>query len=151
MLGAQKFLPLTGSLLVFAARDCGHIFPGTGTLGWGAWCGSRTPHSYNIPSKSLYTIHGCGTSLFHICIPPSSLMDVFLQFRSCQTSIPLYFWQFWLVVVPYFSCNFDEVVQRGEPCMPLPSTWPEVSANNFNLCVDVDDSSELLEWFLKTE
>ena len=34
----------------------------------------------------------------------------FLYFHSCQTSIQLNFWRFWVMVL-YFSCNFDVVVQ----------------------------------------
>ena len=47
----------------------------------------------------------------------------FLQFHSCQTSIQLNFWCSWVIAVLYFSCNFDVVVQRGEPCLPMPPSW----------------------------
>ena len=44
-LGFLWYLPLTQSLLVFAARCYGTYLPGTGTLGWGAWRGAVTPCS----------------------------------------------------------------------------------------------------------
>ena len=31
------------------------------------------------------------------------------------------------MVVLYFSCNFDVVVWRGEPCLPTLPLWPEVT------------------------
>ena len=51
----------------------GTYLPGTGILGCGTWCGTGTPHSRDIPPESLSTTHGCGTSPFHICAPPTSL------------------------------------------------------------------------------
>ena len=44
-LGLQKFLLPTQSLLVFAARIYEDLSSGTGTLGWGSWCGATTSHS----------------------------------------------------------------------------------------------------------
>ena len=51
----------------------GTYFPGTETLGWGAWCGAGTPHSWEFPPEFLFTTHGCRTSPFHISTPPTSL------------------------------------------------------------------------------
>ena len=47
--------------------------PGTGTLGWRAWCGAGTPHSWDSPPEFLPTTHACGTSLFRIPAPPTSV------------------------------------------------------------------------------
>ena len=33
--------------------------------------------------------------------------------------------------VLYFSCNFDVVVQRGEPCLSMLPSWPEVPPDAF--------------------
>ena len=51
----------------------GTYLPGTGTLGWGAWCGAGTPCSLDSPSVFSRTTHEWGTSLFCICAPPTSL------------------------------------------------------------------------------
>ena len=70
----QQFLPPTQSLLVFAARSCGdlsswHWNPGLGSLLWGWDSLYLTYPSWTF----LSTTHGCGTSLFCICAPPTSL------------------------------------------------------------------------------
>ena len=69
----QNFLPLTLSLLVFVARSCGDLSSWQCSPGLGACCGAITPCSWDIPAEFLSTIHGCGTSPFHICTPPTSL------------------------------------------------------------------------------
>ena len=51
----------------------GTNLPGTGTLGWGAWCGIGAPCSRDITSKFLSTTHGYVTSLSPLHIPPTSL------------------------------------------------------------------------------
>ena len=51
----------------------GAYLAGTGTLGWGAWCGAGAPRSQDIPPEFLSTTRGCGTSLFRISAPPASL------------------------------------------------------------------------------
>ena len=51
----------------------GTYLPGTGTLGWGAWCGAGTPCSLDSPSEFSRTTREWGTSLFCICAPPASL------------------------------------------------------------------------------
>ena len=72
-LGFQKFLPPTQSPLVFAARSYGnlsfwHWNPGLGGLVW--YWDSLLPR---CPFWIFSTIHGCGTSLFLVCAPPTSL------------------------------------------------------------------------------
>ena len=72
---------------VFAARSCGTYLPGTGMLSSGAWCGPRTPCSWDVPPKFLSTTCGCRTSLFCICTPPTSL-DVCDFFNSVVVRLP---------------------------------------------------------------
>ena len=72
-MGLQQFLPLTQSLWFLQPEVVGTYLPGTGTLGWGTWCGAETPHSQDILSEFLFTTCECGTSLFCICVPPTSL------------------------------------------------------------------------------
>ena len=86
-LGLQNFLSLPQSLLVFAARSTGAYLPGTGTLGWRAWCGAGTPHSQDIPPEFLSTMYGCGTSPSCISTPPTSL-DKYGFFNSVVVRLP---------------------------------------------------------------
>ena len=51
----------------------GTYLAGTGTLSWEAWSGAGTPYSLDIPPKFLSTTRVCGTSLFCISVPPTSL------------------------------------------------------------------------------
>ena len=102
----------------------------TGTLGRGAWCGSGTPCSWDIPPEFSSTwVWGQPVS----CLCPSyqSGWMWFLQFHSCQTSIQLDFWCSWVMVVLYFSCNFDVVVWRGEPCLSISPSWLEACTEGF--------------------
>ena len=74
-LGLQKFLPLTQSPLFFAARSCGPSLPGTGTLGWGAWCGVGLL-APKISISNYYPPHiGKGPSHFMSVPPPSILYE----------------------------------------------------------------------------
>ena len=87
----------------------GTYLPGTGTLGWGNWCGSGTPHSQDIPSEFLSTTLVYGTSPFHICASPASL-DGCGFFNSVGSDL----YSTWFLMVLsdgflYFSCNFDVV------------------------------------------
>ena len=86
-LGLQKFLPPTQSLLVFAVRSCGDLSSWHWNPQLGAWYWSDTPHSWQIPSEFLSTTCGCGTSLFHICISPTSL-SVCGFFNSIVVRLP---------------------------------------------------------------
>ena len=68
----------------------GTYLPGTGILGWGAWCGSGTSCSQSIPPEFLSTwVWGHP----FLCPRPSyqSGWMWFLQCRSCQTFIQLDF------------------------------------------------------------
>ena len=119
-LGFQKFLPLTQSLLGFAANSGGDLSSWHWNPGLGGLCGTGTAHLRDIPPKLLSTTRRCGTSPFCICTPPTSLdgcgffnsVIVRLLFNSISDGS-----ERWLL---YFSCNFDVVVQRGEPCLPVP-------------------------------
>ena len=87
-LGLQKFLPLTQSPLVFAARSCGdssswHWNSGLGRLVWG-W-DSPLP---SILPEFLPITYGYGTSPFHIFAPPTSL-DGCGFFNSEVVELPL--------------------------------------------------------------
>ena len=118
-LGLWKFLPPTQSALVIVARSYGDLSSCTGTLGWGVWCGAGTPCSQDIPPEFSSTTCGGGTSPFHISTPPTSWIDVVSFIPNCWTSIQLNSWHFWMMADLYFSCNFDVVVQGGEPCLHM--------------------------------
>ena len=112
----------------------GTYLPGTGGPGvglvWGTWCGNSS--LLRCPSQILSTTCGWGISPFCVCAPPTSLDGCgFFNFIAVKTSIQLDFWQFWVMIVLYFSCNFDKVVQRGEPCLPTLPSWPEVFLINY--------------------
>ena len=132
-LGLQQFLPLTQSPLVFAARSCGdlsswHWNPGLAGLVCG-WDSSLARY----PSQ-IFIHHTCvlDQPILHLHPFYQSGWMWFLEFFSCQTSIELYFWWFWAMIVPYFSCNFAVVLQRGKPCLPTPPSWPEVREHMFS-------------------
>ena len=101
----QKFLPLTQSLLDFTARIMGTYLPGTGTLDWVVWCRTGTPWSSDILPKFSSTTCECGTSLFHISVPPNSL-DGCGFFNSIVVRLPFNsisdvseWWLFYILVV----------------------------------------------------
>ena len=103
--GSNSFLPLSQSRLLFVARSCGNLSSGTVTLGWGAWCGSGSPRSWDTPSKFLSTTHGWGASLFHVCAPPTSL-DGCGFFNSVVVRLPFNkisdgseWWLFYILVI----------------------------------------------------
>ena len=52
----------------------------------GYWAG--TPCSFDILPEFTSTTHGCGSSLFHICAPPTSL-DGCGSFNSVVVRLPL--------------------------------------------------------------
>ena len=51
----------------------GTYLPGTGILGYGAWCWVGTPRTRDIPPEFSLTTCECGTSLFHISTSPTVL------------------------------------------------------------------------------
>ena len=71
----------------------------------GPWCGAGTPCSWDMLPKFLSTIHGCGTSLFHVSVPPTSL-DGCGFFNSIVVRLPFNsisdhseWWLFYILVV----------------------------------------------------
>ena len=72
-LGLQKCLPLNQSLLVLQPEVMGTYLPGTGTLGWGTCCEAGDPCSQDTPPEFLSITCRCGTILFCISVPPTSL------------------------------------------------------------------------------
>ena len=71
--------------------------PGTGTMGWGTWCGtgilpSQGEHlQLRYPSQFLSATHWCGTSPFHISTPPTRLNAASFYILSYRASIQIYF------------------------------------------------------------
>ena len=104
-LGLQKFFLLTQSPLFFQSEVVGTYLPGTRALGWGAWCGAGTPCSQNIPSEFLSTTCGCGTSLFCVSAPHTSLhrcgffTSVVVRLPFNLTSDGSEWWLFYILVV----------------------------------------------------
>ena len=82
----------------------GTYLPATGTLGWGAWYGFGTPHSWDIPPEFLSATCGCGASPSHIFAPSTSL-DGCGFFNSKVIRIPFNSisdgseWLFYILVV----------------------------------------------------
>ena len=52
-------------------------------------------------------------------LPPGFPNQGLGYIRHCHTD------RFPIMVVLYFSCNFDVVVRGGKPCLPMPPFWPE--------------------------
>ena len=88
----------------------GTYCPGTGTLGWGAWCRSGTP--LDIPPKFLSATRGCGSSPFCFRVSPTSLdgcgffnsIVVRLPFSSISDSCE--WWLFYILVVIFYFVLF---------------------------------------------
>ena len=82
--GLQKFLPLAKSPLVFAARSCGDLFYGVGTLCWGSDVGlGLLAPEISLPNFCLPHM-GVGPT----CSVSEPLLLVSTEvFLSCQTSI----------------------------------------------------------------
>ena len=121
-LGLQKFFPPTQSPLVFVARSCAVLSSGTGTLWLGVGLGLLVP---KISLPNFVWTYRYRTSLFCISVPPT-ILDRCGFFNSIVVRLQLNFWWFWMMIVLYFSCNFDVVVWEGELCFPMPPSWPEV-------------------------
>ena len=119
----------------------GTFLPGTEIPNCMAWYGARTPCSEDIPPEFLSTTGGCGTSLFCICAPSTSLdrcgffnsIVVKFPFNSISDSS-----EWWL----FYSCNFDVVVQRYKPCLPMLSSRPEVQEflNSYRHCNETSEN-----------
>ena len=83
----------------------GTCLPGTGTLGWGTWCGAGTPPSRDVSPEFLSTTLECGSSLFQICALPTSL-DGCIFFNSIVVRLPFNsisdsseWWLFYILIV----------------------------------------------------
>ena len=124
--GSRIFFHQLYPCWVLQPEVVGTYLTGTGVLGWRAWCKSGTPPSQDIPPEFLSTtLWVTGHLVPCLCLSYQSGWMWFLQFRSCQTSVQLDFWCSWVMVVLYLSCNFDVVVWRGEPCLPMSPSWRE--------------------------
>ena len=120
--------------------------PGTGTLGWGAWCGAGTSHSQDISPEFLSTTHRWGTSLFCICAPPTHLdgcgffnsIVVRLPFNSISDSSE--WWLFYiLVVILMWLCKEASLVclilhLDGSPKKCFFKSWGTTSENPLVVC-----------------
>ena len=90
---------------VLQPEAVGTYLPGTGALGWGAWCRSGTLRSQDIPPECLSTTCGCRSSPFSICTPSTSL-DGCGFFNSVVVRLPfnlisecLEWWLFYILVL----------------------------------------------------
>ena len=118
--GLQKFLLLTQSPLVNAARSYGDLSSWYSNPGLGGQCQAGIPHFRDMPHKLLSTTHWCGIILFHISVSLFLLlvwMDMISLITQllCQTShfFQVFFWRvllffcLWPVSLsPYFGCHF---------------------------------------------
>ena len=91
-LGLQKFLPLTQSpnSLVFAARSCGDLHPGTAPLGWGLGVGLgllvpeiSLPNFYPL-HVDVEPAHSTSPSLLPVWLDVVSLIPQLSEFHSIQ-------------------------------------------------------------------
>ena len=71
--GSRSFFHWFNPCWFLQSEVVGTYFPGTGTLGWGAWCGSGTPRSQGTLPEFLSTSHWCGTSPFFTSTLPTNL------------------------------------------------------------------------------
>ena len=84
---SRSFFHWLNPCWVLQPEVMGTYLPGTGMLSSGAWCGPRTPCSWDVPPKFLSTTCGHGTSPFRICAPPTSL-DGCSFFNSIVVRLP---------------------------------------------------------------
>ena len=103
--GSRSLFHWVNPCWVLQPEVIGTYLPGTWTLGWGLWCGAGSPHSWDISSKFLSTMHGCGTCPICVCTPPTSLngcgffnsLVVRLPFNSISDGSE--WWLFYILVV----------------------------------------------------
>ena len=69
----QQFLPLTQSLLVFAARSCRDLSSWHWNPGLGSLVRSWDSLLWGIPPEVLSTTRGWVTNLFHLCVLSTSV------------------------------------------------------------------------------
>ena len=115
--GSRSFFHWLNPHWVLQPEVTGTYLPGTGTLGWGSWCGAGTRHSWEMPPKFLSTSCGCGTSLFGICPPPTSLdgcgffnsviffNSVVVRFLFNLISVVSEQWLFYILVIIFLLCK----------------------------------------------
>ena len=109
---SRSFFHILNSHWFLQPEVVGTYFSYIGTLGWGAWCGTGTPHSQDIPPQFLSTTHGCGTRPFHISTPPTSLngcgffnsVVIRLPFNSIS-DVPEWWWFYNLAVILMCLCK----------------------------------------------
>ena len=122
--GSRSFFHWLNPLWFLQPEFMVTYLPGTGTLGWGSWCGAGTPCSQDIPPKSLSTTHICGTSLFCISACLISLdgcgffnsVVVRLPFNSISDGSEWWLFYNWVVILMwlckeaslvYLCCHLD--------------------------------------------
>ena len=76
-LGHRSFFHWLNPCWFLQPEVMGTYLPGSGTLGWGAWCGAGTPGSWDIPPIFSYSTCGFGTSPFSVFASPTSLDGFF--------------------------------------------------------------------------
>ena len=136
-LGLQQPPPPTQSPLVFPSEVVGSYLPSIGILGWGTWCGSGIPCSGDIPPEFL-SMWVWGQPISHLCSSYQSGWMWFLQFCSCQTSIWLNFWCSWVIVVLYFSWNFDAIVHaKRRARSAYAAILTESSQTKYNILISI--------------
>ena len=126
--GSRSFFPQLNPHYFLQPEVVGTYLPGTGPWAGGPCVGL----GLLTPEISLRIfIHNtwCVASPLCICAPPTSL-DGCGFFHSIVVRLPFNLisdsCKWWLF--HYFSGNFDVVVWRGEPCLPTPSSWLEISS-----------------------
>ena len=96
----QKFLPLTQSPLIFAARSCGDLSSWHWNLGLGFLVWGWDSLLLRYPSRmSIHHMWMWDQPILCFCPSYQSGWTWFLYFCSCQTSIQLDFLWFWVMVV----------------------------------------------------
>ena len=77
--------------------------------------------------------HSCLSMPYHLsALSPDFALPVCLNecsfFKSLVFGFPysLVFWHIWMFFVLWSSCNFSVVVWRGEACLPMLPSWPEI-------------------------
>ena len=132
-LGLQNFLPLTQSLLVFAARSYWGLFSWhePWAEGPGVGLGHLTP-------ELLSTTCGCGTSPFHICAPPIRLHGCGF-FNSIVVRLP-------------FNSTSDCLSDGCSTFLVVILMWLCEEGSHVYLCCHLDRKSPLKnDLFLPTE
>ena len=132
-LGFQQFLSSTTSMPTgFSQLEVMETYlPGTGTTGWGAWCGAGTPHSWSIPIFICHTwvwdqpvLHLCQSQrgfFFHSVVVGlhSALLAVLSD--GCFV-VQLYSWC-GCVRRPAVFTSANHLVQKSQSFLPPCHKW----------------------------